>query len=319
MKLKESESKRNTKGTATPLILDIKGNSLDDGPGIRSVVFFKGCPLNCLWCHNPESKRRGVEISHDPALCLGCGACAGTCRFGAVSPKNPFFVDRNICTLCFECLGTCPSGALTRVGREMTVEQIVATIERDKPFFDNSGGGVTLSGGEPTLFPEFLAKLLRVLRKKGIRVLLETCGLFDGDYFLKEIYPLLDAVYFDLKLIDDTAHRKYCGASNALILENFRRLAREEKKGGISVLPRTPLVPGITDSRENLTGLAAFLKGEGVRRAALLAYNPLWYDKQRKIGLAENPETNKAMRGFQKPEAVKGCEAVYHAAGIETV
>ena len=176
-----------------PLILEIKGNSLDDGPCIRSVVFFKGCPLSCLWCHNPESKRPGVEIAFDPAECVNCGTCRETCPEDALSAENPFYIDRDTCSLCFECVANCPSKALSRVGEPMAVAEIMSTVLRDRLFFKNSGGGVTLSGGEPTLDVDFCGNLLRHLRREGIHTLVETCGFFDLAAFDQMVYLCLDA------------------------------------------------------------------------------------------------------------------------------
>ena len=142
-----------------PLILDIKGNSLDDGPGIRSVIFFKGCPLACTWCHNPESKRFEAEISFDAKACIGCDACLSACPQDALSRDNPFFIDRRRCDLCFRCIDACHSGALSRVGQEMGIAEIVARVLDYKPFYDTSGGGVTLSGGEPTVYMDFASPI----------------------------------------------------------------------------------------------------------------------------------------------------------------
>ena len=136
----------------TPLIMEIKGNSLDDGPGIRSVVFYKGCPLSCVWCHNPESKKASMEISFDANICIDCGSCRDVCPQKALARQNRFYIDRSKCTLCFLCVDACPSGALDKVGKTMYVDEIIKKILPDKPFFDTSGGGVTLSGGEPTLY-----------------------------------------------------------------------------------------------------------------------------------------------------------------------
>ena len=144
-----------------PLILDIKGNSLDDGPGIRSVVFYKGCPLSCVWCHNPESKKSSVEISFDAETCINCGNCREVCPEYALDQGNPYYIDRNRCTLCFACVEACPSGALKRVGETMSIDRVLTKVLPDRPFFDASGGGVTLSGGEPTMYMEFTGQLLR--------------------------------------------------------------------------------------------------------------------------------------------------------------
>ena len=150
-----------------PLFLEIKGNSLDDGPGIRSVVFFKGCPLSCFWCHNPESKSSGIEIAYDAAECIACNTCLETCQESALSTENPFYQHKHKCSLCFECVATCPSTALSRVGVSMSVEEIVKIVLKDKLFFQNSNGGVTLSGGEPTLTMAFTGDLLQVSETRG--------------------------------------------------------------------------------------------------------------------------------------------------------
>ncbi|MFW6113673.1 MAG: glycyl-radical enzyme activating protein, partial [Actinomycetota bacterium] len=218
----KSKDKLKRLGGKDPLILDIKGNSLDDGPGIRTVIFFKGCPLSCVWCHNPESKRTGPEISFDAGECIGCDSCIGVCERGALSRSNPVFIDRDKCDLCMRCVDECPAQALSSVGRSMMVEGIVEEVEKDLPFFKTSGGGVTLSGGEPTLFMDFASRLLRLLKSLSVHTLVETCGYFDYLDFKTSLYPYLDLIYYDLKLYDPEEHRKYCGVPNKKILENFR-------------------------------------------------------------------------------------------------
>lgn len=188
-----------------PLILEIKGNSLDDGPGIRTVIFFKGCPLSCTWCHNPESKSAGFEISFDARQCIGCNTCIDTCPEDALSRDDPYFIDRDKCDLCFKCVDNCPANALTRVGRWMGPDEILAAVTKDKPFFDTSGGGVTLSGGEPIMYMEFVSDLLKALKKEGIHILLETCGHFNFERFEDLIYPYVDTIYYDIKLYNADA------------------------------------------------------------------------------------------------------------------
>ncbi len=300
-----------------PLILEIKANSLDDGPGIRSVVFFKGCPLRCAWCHNPESKKIAAEISFDAKECLGSHACFDACREKALSADNPNFVDRERCTLCFECVDACPSMALGRVGSEMTVEEILAQVVKDKSFFDNSGGGVTLSGGEPTMFMEFFASLLRALKESGIQTLLETCGYFNFEKFQTLALPHLDKIYFDLKLLDDRSHQQRCGKSNSLILENFTKLHALLRDSDVELLPRVPLVPNITDTESNMLALATFLSGLGVSRAALLSYNPLWHAKTAKIGDANPCEDDAAMKTWIDKAREDRCRQIFLEAGIE--
>ena len=281
-----------------PLILDIKGNSLDDGPGIRSVVFFKGCPLNCAWCHNPESKRAGVELSWERDKCVGCGACVEVCPESAISTENPDFIDRDRCTLCLVCPETCPSTALTRVGRDMTVDEVVKEAARYAPFYKTSGGGVTLSGGEPTLFMDFAAHLAEKLRALDIHVLLETCGWFDPDRFESLLMPHVDTIYMDLKLMDGREHRRHCGVDNEPILKNFIRLHRLAQAGAFQLLPRTPLIPGITDTEDNIRALAGFYEAHGVKKAALLGNNPIWFDKCRHLGLSPGFDPDHPIRNM---------------------
>jgi pyruvate formate lyase activating enzyme len=302
----------------TPLILEIKGNSLDDGPGIRTVVFYKGCPLSCIWCHNPESRETGVEISFDQTACIGCDTCIGTCPEKALSRENPHFIDRSRCSLCFLCTDACPSGALSRVGVEMSVEDIMNRILPDKLFYDNSGGGVTLSGGEPAMFMDFTSELLKKLKSAGINTLMETCGLFSFDAFESRLLPFLDAVYFDIKLFDSEEHRRYCGVPNETILGNFKLLLDAASRRGTMLLPRTPLVPGITDTEPNLSSIAGFLKMHGVQKADILPYNPLWFDKCSKIGADAPFQTDEAKRTWISKERLLRSKEIFRDHGIRT-
>ncbi len=268
-----------------PLVAELKGNSLDDGPGIRSVVFFKGCPLSCVWCHNPETKRLGVELSFDQATCVGARECVSVCKLGALDASRDGFIDREVCDGCMACVEVCPSGALSAVGCTYTVDELVSAIERYVPFHRTSGGGLTLSGGEATLYPHFAGELLQRARALGIHTLLETCGQFKLSAYVEHMAPWLDDVYFDLKVIDDADHRTHCGVSNRVIHDNFRALVEAARAGeGPAVLARIPLVPGITSTDANLAAAASLLRESGVDRVALLSYNPLWHDKAAKVG-----------------------------------
>ncbi len=302
----------------TPMILDIKGNSLDDGPGIRTVVFFKGCPLDCAWCHNPESKKTGREIAFDRKECVACDTCMDLCPERALSRENPYFIDRERCTRCGVCVGGCPSGALSLVGREMTIDEITAEVIKDRPFFETSGGGVTVSGGEPALFMGFLSGLLGSMKNNGVRTLIETCGYFKLDDFRKKIIPFADMIYFDIKIIDPADHRRYCGVSNELILENFIALRELEATGGFTLLPRTPLVPDITDREKNLRAIADFYRRHEITRAAVLPYNPLWKEKSERIGESEAAVIGRGGLKWMKNETVIRCREIFREHGIET-
>ena len=302
-----------------PLILEIKGNSLDDGPGIRSVVFFKGCPLSCVWCHNPESKKVAQEISFDPKVCIDCGSCRDVCLEKALSKDNLYYIDRIKCNLCFLCIDACPSGALDRVGKKMSVDEIIKKILPDKPFFDTSGGGVTLSGGEPTMFMDFTSQLLQSLKQNNIHTLLETCGLFDLHKFMDMLYPYLDAIYYDIKIIASADHKKYCGVSNEKILDNFRQLHTAVSSNGKLLLPRTPLIPDMTDTESNIQGIASFLKSLNITEAALLPYNPLWHEKSDKVGVDDPYKNTKVMNSFRENSIMERCKNIFAASGINNI
>lgn len=299
-----------------PLVLEIKGNSLDDGPGIRSVVFFKGCPLSCIWCHNPESKRVNAEISYDRESCIGCGTCVKNCPLKAVNPANLTFVDREKCNLCYECVSVCPAKAITRVGAEMTQEELLRKLLSDKPFYDVSGGGVTLSGGEASLCTEWVGGLAKMLKENGVRVLIETCGFFDYDKAEKFLLPYVSDIYCDIKLFDREKHKKYCGVHNDKILENFRRMYAEREKFGYNIMPRVPLIPDITDTDENLDAIAEFMSSCGVKRTDLLPYNPTWYSKNDKLGITLAPELRDA-KSWQPKEKVEHAKEFFKKRNID--
>lgn len=301
-----------------PLILELKGNSLDDGPGIRSVVFVKGCPLSCVWCHNPESKSIKAEISFSARDCIGCGICLKTCKRQALNKNNAYYIDRNKCNLCFECVDACPAKALTKVGKKMTVEEVVNYVLRDKPFFDVSGGGVTLSGGEMTMFPEYAGAILKSLKEKEVNTLVETCGHFNFDDFKKLILPFTDIIYYDIKIFDSDLHKKYCGMNNKMILENFIKLHKLSEDGEFIIITRTPLIPNITDTDENLIAIADFLKKMGVKKSQLLSYNPTWYEKNQKLGIESSADCVENQKWQDKEKLVR-CERIYLERGIDLI
>ncbi len=267
-----------------PFIADIKRNSLDDGPGIRSTVFFKGCPLSCSWCHNPECIRGGPELLFREADCIDCHDCVTACPEGAIGPTGPRSLDRKGCHHTGRCADQCPTGALEIVGRRYDWAELLALLLRDQAFYRNSGGGVTLSGGEATLFGSYAGPLARELREAGVHVLLETCGHFEWHRFATQLLPHLDTIYFDLKLADPVAHKQLCGRDNRRILDNLQQLSSHQQEGKLEVLPRVPLVPNLTCTEANLTAIAKQLRTSGAKRVALLPYNPMWTPKARALG-----------------------------------
>jgi len=270
-----------------PLITNIHRFALDDGPGIRTTVFFKGCPLSCVWCHNPESIRPEKEIAFHSHLCLHCGDCLKACPLGAISMETDERVNRDCCDTCGFCADVCPSTALRMIGRYYEPSELMEILLRDHHFYDASRGGVTFSGGEPTLFPEYLSVILQELHAKGVHTAVQTCGHFDLPMFSSYLLPYLDQIYFDLKLFDPGQHKIWTGRTNEKIIENFLAITRA---AGSRVTPRIPLIPGITTTNDNLTNLALFLRDIGITDCKLLPYNSGGMQKRVLLGksLPEN-------------------------------
>ena len=264
-----------------PLIVDVKRHALHDGPGIRTTVFFKGCPLSCLWCHNPESISPEPEIAFYPGDCIGCGRCVEVCPNGAIQLDNLQRIDRLLCQRCGKCASVCPGTGMRVVGEYYELDRLVELILRDKVYYETSGGGVTLSGGEPTFYMDYVSQLTRKLREHGLHVTIETAGHFQYEIFKSRILPFLSLILYDIKLMDAEEHRRYTGRENQLILENFRRLVKDSP---IPVIPRTPLIPGITTRIENLRAVAKFIRECGLTQYSLLPYNPLGLSKRENIG-----------------------------------
>ncbi len=294
-----------------PLIADVRRNALDDGPGIRSTVFFKGCPLRCVWCQNPETLAPGVQLQRQGGRCIACGQCGPACTRGAVelSDDGGRRHDPSRCRQCGDCVEACPPGALRLVGREVPAADLARELLRDEPFFRNSGGGVTLSGGEPTLHMGYLEELAAALAAREVKLVLETCGLFRMAHLERRLLPLLDWIYFDVKLLDPAAHRRHTGRGNRIIQANLARLARLAPD---RLLPRVPLVPGITDTEQNLRGIARVLAQLGLERVALLPYNPLWIPKRREL-CSDLPYDDER---FMSPEHVARCRLWVEEQGI---
>jgi pyruvate formate lyase activating enzyme len=253
-----------------PLIFNIHRFALDDGPGIRTTVFMKGCPLACRWCHNPESIRPGKEIAFERERCIRCGECETVCPEDAIDSASPGRIVRARCTACGMCADVCPTTALKLVGQHYPVDELVELLLRDVFLYQTSQGGVTFSGGEPTLHMDYVARVMGELKRHDIHLVLQTSGMFDLRDFREKLLPHLDLIHYDLKLMDPPLHRRYTGRSNSRILRNFAALSRQEK---VRIIARTPLVPGVTATEANLTAIDAFLRGLGVTEHLLLPYN----------------------------------------------
>jgi pyruvate formate lyase activating enzyme len=260
---------------------DIGRYAVHDGPGIRTTVFFKGCALHCPWCHNPEFISPKAEIAFYPQRCIGCGDCLSVCPEGALTNVKPVRLNRSLCTGCGLCAEECPAKALELVGRSYDLEELVEILLRDRLFYETSGGGVTLSGGEPTGQLDFIASLLRRLQGEGIHTAIETNGFFPWDEFEAKCFDHLDLILFDVKIADPDQHRRIIGVNNDLILANLARLLTVRPE---DVIVRIPLIPGYTATEENIRRLAALFRDLGVRRCSLLPYHPYGLSKAAKIG-----------------------------------
>lgn len=258
-------------------IFNIQRFSIHDGPGIRTTVFLKGCPLSCAWCHNPESQHAQPEIMVQTEKCVGCGACVAICPTGAATVIEGQRVAKP-CPACGRCLSVCPQGALELVGKMMTVDEVMLEILKDQLFYDESGGGVTFSGGEPLQQPAFLQALLASCCQHGMHTVVDTSGYAPWPV-VEKIAPLVDLFLYDVKLLLDERHLRYVGTSNKLMLHNLQRLVKISH-----VQVRIPIIPGVNDDETNLQATADFLKPLPLQGIKLLAYHNYGVPKYARLG-----------------------------------
>jgi pyruvate formate lyase activating enzyme len=255
--------------------------STEDGPGLRTTVFFKGCPLKCAWCHNPESIPFKLDKEWIQSSCIFCLECVDICPNKAITFKDEkIMLDRDLCSLCMKCIDNCPTGALKIIGRDIEVDTLYKELIKDKAYFNN-GGGITLSGGEVMLQTKEVLELLKLLKKDKIHIAIDTSGYIDFNKF-EQILPFIDLILYDLKLDSSDLHMKYCGVENLLIKENLIKLNNQKK-----LWIRTPIIPDSTDSKENIIGISKFLKENNINfeRWELCAFNNLCTDKYDRLYL----------------------------------
>lgn len=294
------------------MVFNIQSFSLHDGPGIRTTVFFKGCPLRCLWCHNPESHQRVPELLFYDGKCTGCGACAKACPYGAVIARDGKAVtDRNLCQGCGQCVTACPEQAREISGKWMSQEEIMAAIRRDRIFYDSSGGGVTFSGGEPLVWTEMLTRLAKQCRCEGMHTAIETSGYGLKEQVLKTLENI-DLVFFDLKAMDGRLHTQLTGVPNDRILENARGICHILKK---KMVIRIPVIPGYNDDEENIRQTAAFIKESLSPKVSvqLMPYHNLGTAKAQRLGWNhKKPDTIP----LPKPELLEKIKAQIEEYGL---
>ena len=262
-------------------IFDIMKFAIHDGPGIRTTVFLKGCPLKCLWCHNPESQKREKEISFIPEKCIGCGWCFEHCpQHAHIMQDGKHVLLRDRCERCGVCAEKCYAKAIEVIGREVTVEEVLTEVLKDKPFYDNSGGGMTVSGGEPMMQFEFTAALLRAAKDAGLHTCLDTSGFAPIDNYLK-LLDLVDIFLYDIKDTDPERHKKTTGVPLPPVLDNLKKL---DAAGGRTIL-RCPLIPGINADDKHLQGIAEIANSlTHLLEITLHPYHPLGKSKSERIG-----------------------------------
>ena len=297
----------------TGLVFDIQRCSLHDGPGIRTTVFLKGCPLRCKWCHNPEGLDPLPEISLTPTLCVGCARCVQVCPQHAhrFTDEKVHQIDRDRCVRCGRCADECPAGALEVVGKELTADEVLDEVRRDKIFYDESGGGVTLSGGEVLAQSDFSADLLRRAKAEGLHTAIETSG-YGPWKRLERLLPYVDLVLYDLKLVDPDRHRAFTGVSNERIVENLARLCAEPR----DIEVRVPMITGYNTDDGNLHATGRLLAAlPHPPRVHLLKYNILAPGKYPRVGqsypLAATPPADTT------PEQLAHACEILHAYGLE--
>ncbi len=293
------------------MIFNIQRCSIHDGTGLRTLVFFKGCPLRCKWCANPESQSYETEIMESRIKCVGCGLCRKVCPENAI--RDDGTIDRDLCSGCMKCVDVCYAESKKLTGREYTVETLYQEIQKDKPFYSRFGGGVTFSGGEPLTHGAYLRDIAKLCNEKGIHVMVESCGFGVFEEF-KGALPYINAMFMDIKHMNPAVHKELTGVSNERILENIRKIS----EFGIPLTIRTPIVPNLTGGEENIKAIADFVgKLPTAKEYELLAYHDFGTPKYKSLGRKYELAEVKAPSDETMRELVRSANEVLSKYGKE--
>lgn len=264
-------------------IYDLQRFAIHDGPGIRTLVYMKGCPLKCLWCSSPQTQHSKIEIMHNEINCKKCGRCIDVCPVHVItiSDEDGIIIDRDLCKYCGQCVESCPNQALKLIGYYITSEELFQEVNKDSPFYRRSNGGVTVGGGEPTMQLDFITTFLKRCKQTYINTAIETCGYVKWDK-MENLLEYVDLVYIDIKHMDPTVHKELTGVSNKLILENAKKISAIRP-----IIIRIPVIPGFNDSDDNITAIARFALdlGENLKRIDLLPYHKFGTQIYSRIGM----------------------------------
>ncbi len=295
--------------TDTGLIFNLQRYSLHDGPGIRTTVFLKGCPLVCWWCHNPEGISFARELIMHRHKCLGCGSCVLACLQNALSLRQGnYILDQERCNFCLQCVEVCPVEAIEPAGKWMTPAEVAGEVLKDKVFFDQSGGGVTVSGGEPLAQPDFLLALLKALKNRNIHTAVDTSGYCRWNE-LDRVSRVTDLFLFDLKVMDRALSKKVTGRSNQIILKNLHKLAQIHSNIHI----RIPIIPTVNDDLESIESIGRYLQALGIREVSVHPYHKFGVSKYEKTGQSYRlPQINPP-----DPETVAGIRSLLEQYGLK--